>query len=86
MSENISESVRADFEFDARGLKCPMPVIKAKKKLDEMGVGQVILIIADDPGAKKDFPAFCMQTGHELVKVYDEGSVFKFYIRKKGKL
>lgn len=75
--------IKVDIEFDARGLKCPMPVIKAKKKLDEIPSGRVILVLADDPGAKKDFPAFCMQTGHDLIQVKEESGVFKFYIRKK---
>ncbi|MCS7213146.1 MAG: sulfurtransferase TusA family protein [Candidatus Calescibacterium sp.] len=75
--------IKVDAEFDARGLKCPMPVIRAKKKLDDLSSGQVILVIADDPGAKKDFPAFCMQTGHDLIDLKEENGVFKFYIRKK---
>ncbi len=70
-------------EFDARGLKCPMPVIKAKKKLDELKSGDILAIIADDPGAKRDFPAFCLQTGHELISAVEEEGIFKFYIKKK---
>lgn len=82
--EEIERDIgKPDLEFDARGMRCPMPVIKARKYLDQLKTGQILLILADDPGAKKDFPAFCSQTGHELIASQEENGVFKFYIRKR---
>jgi tRNA 2-thiouridine synthesizing protein A len=56
-----------DKELDARGLNCPLPILRAKKALTDMSAGQVLKILATDPGSVKDFQAFCKQTGHELV-------------------
>ena len=69
--------------FDARGLFCPMPILKAKENLLKIEIGQVLEVIADDEGAKEDFPAWCRQTGNELVAVEAEadGST-RFYIRR----
>lgn len=59
--------------LDARDLICPMPVLKARKALKELAVGDVLEIQATDPAAHKDFPAFCEATGHRLLGVEDEG-------------
>ena len=56
-----------DKELDARGLNCPLPILRAKKALAEMTSGQVLRIIATDPGSVKDFQAFAKQTGNELL-------------------
>jgi len=79
----IEKEIRPDFEFDARGLKCPMPVIKVRKILETLKPGEIILVLADDPGAKRDFPAFCAQTGDEIIKSEEENGVLKFYIKKR---
>lgn len=81
---NIGEDIKADEELDARGLKCPLPVIRVRKKIDELKPGDILLVMADDPGAKRDFPAFCKETGHTLLKQWEENGVFKFLIEKKG--
>ena len=56
-----------DKEVDARGLNCPLPILRAKKALAEMQAGQVLHVLATDPGSVKDFAAFARQTGNELV-------------------
>lgn len=71
-----------DAELDARGLNCPLPILRAKKSINELQAGQVLKIIATDPGAVKDFEAFCKQTGHELLNSQEAGSEFVFLIRK----
>lgn len=74
----------ADFdkELDASGLTCPLPILKAKKTLATMETGQVLHIIATDPGAVQDFDSFAKQTGHELLKSAEEGEKFVFLIKK----
>ena len=73
-----------DKELDARGLNCPLPILRTKKALAELGSGQVLKVLATDPGALKDFQAFSRQTGHELVShSEDERREFTFFMRKK---
>ncbi len=74
----------ADFdqELDASGLNCPLPILRAKKTLNAMSSGQVLHIIATDPGSVKDFDAFAKQTGNELMESKDEGGKFHFLIKK----
>ena len=74
----------ADFdqELDASGLNCPLPILRAKKSLGSLTSGQVLHIIATDPGSVKDFEAFCKQTGNELMESKEEGGKFFFLIKK----
>jgi tRNA 2-thiouridine synthesizing protein A len=70
-------------ELDARKLSCPLPILRAKKALDEMDQGQVLHILATDPGSVMDFESFCKQTGNELVSSEQNGGEYVFQIRKK---
>jgi tRNA 2-thiouridine synthesizing protein A len=81
--EQMKVEINYNLEFDARGLKCPMPVIKVRKILQSLKPGEIILVLADDPGAKRDFPAFCAQTGDEIIRSEEENGVLKFYIKKR---
>ena len=69
-------------ELDARGLNCPLPILRAKKAINGLEADQVLKIIATDPGSVKDFEAFCKQTGNELVSTAEDGSEFTFFIKK----
>ena len=71
-------------ELDARGLSCPLPILRANKALNALEIEQTIKIIATDPGSVKDFEAFCEQTGNELVSFYKAGDEFIFLIKKRG--
>lgn len=71
-----------DQELDARGLNCPLPIVRAKKAITPMNVGQVLKVVATDPGSVKDFDAFCQQTGHELVSSREGSGEYEFLIRK----
>ena len=71
-----------DQELDASGLNCPLPILRAKKTLSSMDAGQVLHIIATDPGSVKDFDAFSKQTGNELMESREEGGKFHFLIKK----
>jgi tRNA 2-thiouridine synthesizing protein A len=70
--------------LDAKGLKCPLPVLKARKAMRDVPEGGVLRVIATDPGAVKDFEHFCKTTGHQLVAASDEGGTLVFDIRKIG--
>ena len=70
-------------ELDTQGMNCPLPIVKTKKALKGMTVGEDIKVLATDPGAVADFAAFCRSTGNELVSESEEGGVFTFIIQKK---
>lgn len=73
-----------DREVDARGLNCPLPILRAKKALAEMDTGQVLRVLATDPGSVKDFQAFARQTGNELLKQAETvDEAFEFFLRRK---
>jgi tRNA 2-thiouridine synthesizing protein A len=70
-------------ELDARGLNCPLPILKTKKALAEMTSGQVLRVLATDPGSVRDFQAFARQTGNELVSHNEENKEYIFLMRRK---
>ena len=75
--------MKFDKELDTSGLACPLPVLKAKKALNDMVSGQVLKIIATDPGSVKDMQSFSRQTGHPLLSSTEEGKSFIFLLKKK---
>ncbi len=75
-------SSKADCEVDVRGLNCPMPVMKAKQGMRDLKAGQVMHVIATDPGTTDDIPLLCKHSGNELIKTSNEDGEFHFYIRK----
>ena len=72
----------ADQTLDAKGLNCPLPILKAKKALKGLQAGQVLEILSTDPGSVADFAAFCNQTGNELLSSATAGDVYTFEIKK----
>lgn len=72
-----------DRELDAKGVACPLPILRTKKLLAEMESGQVLRIQVTDPGSLKDFPAFAKQSGNELVGQKEENRVFEYFIKRK---
>lgn len=75
--------MQADKELDTRGLMCPLPILKAKKALAELQSGQVLKVVATDPGSMRDFQAFAKQTGNELVAQSAEGGEFVHCLRRR---
>jgi tRNA 2-thiouridine synthesizing protein A len=71
-----------DAELDAKGLLCPLPVLKARKRLQALGAGRVLRVEADDPAAIVDVPHFCNEAGHTLVSTQDLGASQVYFIRK----
>lgn len=72
-----------DKELDARGLNCPLPILRTKKALSELQSGQVLKVLATDPGSVKDFRTFARQTGHDLLSHDESNREFTFFMRKK---
>ncbi|MGE0312343.1 MAG: sulfurtransferase TusA family protein [Lautropia sp.] len=70
-------------ELDARGLNCPLPIIKTKKALNDLSTGQVLKVSATDTGSVKDMEAFAKQTGNQLLSSGQESGAFVFYLQKK---
>lgn len=71
-----------DSELDATGLLCPLPVLKARKRLGALESGQVLKILADDPAAIVDVPHFCAEQGHKLLQQSDENGVQVYFLQK----
>ena len=74
----------ADHTLDAKGLNCPLPILKARKALKEVPAGEILEILATDPGSVADFEAFCRQTRNELVEHSVDDSVYRFLIKHTG--
>jgi tRNA 2-thiouridine synthesizing protein A len=72
-----------DKDLDARGLNCPLPILRTKKALTDMASGQVLRVLATDPGAVKDFQAFAKQTGNELLSHSEQENVYTFFMKKR---
>ncbi len=75
--------MNADKEIDTRGLNCPLPILKAKKALADMSSGDVLKVLATDPGSVRDFQAFARQTGNELVEQSSSNDEFVHYLRRR---
>jgi len=71
----------ADQTLDAKGLNCPLPILKTKKMIKSMSSGQTLQVMATDPGSIADMTAFCNQTGNELMSQSNEGDVYTFEIK-----
>ena len=69
-------------EFDASGLRCPMPILKTKKEIQEIQVGEILKVVATDVGTKKDFPAWAERSGNEILELREEGHNFIWFIKR----
>jgi tRNA 2-thiouridine synthesizing protein A len=76
-------TMQFDKELDARGLSCPLPILKTKKALNDLTSGQVLKVVSTDPGSVKDMQAFANQTGNPLLESSEENKDFVFYLKKK---
>ncbi len=75
--------MNADKDLDTRGLNCPLPILKAKKALADMSSGEVLKVMATDPGSVRDFQAFARQTGNELVQQDTVGQEYVHFLRRR---
>lgn len=76
--------VMTEHVLDARGLQCPLPVLRANKALKGMEIGAELQVLASDPAAPGDFASYCKTTGHVLVDTRTEGDTFAIVVRKSG--
>jgi len=72
----------SEHTLDAKGLNCPLPIIKAKKMLKDVPSGETLRVLATDPGSVADFAAFCRTTGNELVESKQDGTTYSFLIKR----
>ncbi len=72
-----------DKELDARGLACPLPIVKTRKSLNDLASGQVLKVVATDSGSMADMKAFAEQTGHELLSAAEAGGTYTFFLKKR---
>ncbi|MSO85660.1 MAG: sulfurtransferase TusA family protein [Rhodospirillales bacterium] len=70
--------------LDARGLNCPLPILKTKKAIKEVPVGETLKVLATDPSSVKDMDAFCRATGNELMESGQDGNTYTFLLRRKA--
>lgn len=75
--------MKHDKELDARGLACPLPIVKTRKALNELTSGQVLRVVATDSGSVADMKAFSEQTGNELLSSSHEGGTYTFYLKRR---
>ncbi|NPB07750.1 MAG: sulfurtransferase TusA family protein [Aquificae bacterium] len=80
------KNIKADVVHDVTGTYCPVPVVETSNQIKQMKIGQVLEIIADDPGSVEDIPAWCKSTGQEFLGMYEEDGEFHFFIRKTKEL
>lgn len=76
--------MKADETLDCVGLYCPLPIIDTAKKLKELKTGQVLEVLADDPGIKEDIPNWCKMTGNEFLGIQEEKGVYHLFVKKTG--
>jgi len=79
----MTEDLDHEIEIDARGLKCPEPLMLVRNKMMDMQSGEVIKIIATDPSTSWDFPNFCKFLGHQMLSQEENGEEYQYWIRKK---
>ena len=79
----MSELLEIAALVDARGLSCPMPIVRTAQAIRPRPDGSLVEVLATDPGSQKDFVAWCRSTGHELVEQTSNGAVYRFVIRRK---
>jgi tRNA 2-thiouridine synthesizing protein A len=79
----MSDTTVFDREVDARGLNCPLPILKAKKALTELGSGQVLKVVSTDPGSLRDFQAFARQTGNAIVAQSEADRTWTFFLKRR---
>ena len=81
-TESPDAGLTADVELNLTGMKCPLPVLKARRKINQMAPRAVLKVTADDPAAPLDFEHFCATGGHSLLSSREQAGIFTFYIAK----
>ena len=77
------DGVTPNRTLDAKGLSCPMPLLRTKKEIDKLGSGEILEILGTDPGSRNDLPGWCERAGHEYIGEKEDSGFFRFYIKRK---
>ncbi len=77
------DGITGDRTLDAKGLSCPMPLLRTKKEMDKINSGEVLEILGTDPGSRNDLPGWCDRSGHEYLGEAEDSGFIRFYIKKK---
>ena len=80
--KTVAADVSADNVLDAKGLSCPMPLLRTKKEMGKMGAGEVLQVDGTDPGSRNDIPGWCERAGHEYLGEKEESGYISFFIKK----
>ncbi len=86
MSDEIKTApagITATRSLDAKGLSCPMPLLRTKKEMDKINSGEILEILGTDPGSRNDLPGWCARSGHEYLGEKEDSGFIRFYIKKK---
>jgi len=78
----VKDEEKKYFKLDARGLRCPLPVVELRKAIKNLSSGDIIIVEATDPGSQRDFDAWCRKTGNSLLEFSDVDGVFTYVIKK----
>ncbi|MBU0485227.1 MAG: sulfurtransferase TusA family protein [Proteobacteria bacterium] len=76
------DDIKADRTLDAKGLSCPMPLLRTKKEMDKINSGQILEVMGTDPGSRNDLPGWCERSGHEFCGEREDAGFFRFFIKK----
>ncbi|HUT81198.1 MAG TPA: sulfurtransferase TusA family protein [Candidatus Bathyarchaeia archaeon] len=80
----MTDLPKADKTLDARGMQCPLPILKAKKEIVTLEMGQVLEVLSNDPGSKEDFPRWAKRTGNEMLGIFDEDGYARYFIKRQA--
>ncbi len=80
----MSAEIKADQVLDAKGLSCPLPILKTKKAVEALSKDQVLKVVTTDPGSKNDMASWAKRTGNEILKLEEGSGTFTFYIKKSA--
>ncbi|MDH5524845.1 MAG: sulfurtransferase TusA family protein [Desulfobulbaceae bacterium] len=86
MSDDIkiaADDIKPTRTLDAKGLSCPMPLLRTKKEMDKINAGEILEILGTDPGSRNDLPGWCSRSGHNYLGEKEDSGFFRFYIEKK---
>jgi tRNA 2-thiouridine synthesizing protein A len=76
------DNIKPDQTLDAKGLSCPMPLLRTKKAIESISSGQILEVLGTDPGSKNDLPGWCQRAGHTFLGDKEDAGFFRFYIKK----
>ncbi|MFP3982542.1 MAG: sulfurtransferase TusA family protein [Desulfurivibrionaceae bacterium] len=81
--QQAPDNVEVARTLDAKGLSCPMPLLRTKKEIDKVNSGEILEVLGTDPGSRNDLPGWCSRAGHEYIGEKEDNGFFHFYIKKK---